>query len=57
MLVRATASFIPAVGPSIDVGDIFDLPPGVDWLAAGLVVPAEKGAKATRDAVTGKPKY
>lgn len=47
MLVRALRSFVPATGNPVNAGDVFALPPGVDWLDCGLCAKAEKGEEAT----------
>lgn len=42
MLVRAVIGFAGIVAGqsrSVRVGEIFDLPDGVDWLTVGIVVP------------------
>lgn len=55
MKVKAVKSFAGTDGDgnpvSIGMGDVFELPEGVDWLQAGLVVPVvvraeEKAEKA-----------
>lgn len=42
MRVKAIKSFVDGRYGRHDDGDIFDLPKGADWVAAGLVEPVEE---------------
>lgn len=58
MIVRCVQSFVgtwPITGEkrSIGMNDVFELPPGTDWLNAGLVEPIEKQPET---AARAKPK-
>lgn len=47
MIVRAIKSFVGKGTDGVkyrkDVGDVFELPVGSDWIDAGLVVPMDDG--------------
>lgn len=52
MMVRALVSFMARIqGNTLPVraGQLIDMPPGVDWLTAGLVAPAPAAAVAVEE--------
>lgn len=45
MKVKALVSFAPADGPPVCEGDVFELPEGADYVAAGLCEPVDLPAR------------